>query len=312
MTHRTQKVTWQLSADARTPWQATVGAEHWQVRVNEFPEVKYLYALHIDGAMVEEFQGWPNCWTRPPASQMRAVDLFVLRELQQQSFETALKTPSRTTNEDVPAIPASVVNLLAMLDAARWQATPPTPFEEITAMRRLLRERARAGIVAQTLVDDLLQYATALEVAYKRAVEMQLGAECYDNTESAGRWNDLREHHHTAARNIVRAVESLVAKPAKTSGIPPVESRTKRVSVDQLFNALERKNAKDLAKTEREAAESGKEPFVLSRLEELLHEASGTLADEAQSLRSRYYIRHPAIRTLAEFAKHIRDVQAWD
>jgi len=48
----------------------------------------------------------------------------------------------------------------------------------------------------------------------------------------------------------------------------------------------------------------------LSRLEELYGE--GSLADREVSLKPRYYIRHPEIRTLAEFVQHLREMEVWD
>lgn len=196
-------------------------------------------------------------------------------------------------------------------------------------MRRRLRERARKGLIAKSLIEDLLQYADALETAHSSAAAMQLGAEGFDNTDSARHYSDLREGLLATAQDIVRACKALVAKPkiagviakdalekvdcAKNIPTPePVQPPAKQVSVDQMFNALDRKNAKDLAKAERWATAHGKEPFVLGRLEELLHEAPGSRAGEEASLRRRYYILNSAIRTLAEYAKQIREKELWD
>jgi hypothetical protein len=82
--------------------------------------------------------------------------------------------------------------------------------------------------------------------------------------------------------------------------------------VDELFAAVDRANAKDLAKAERRAVASGKEQFSLALLEELLQEAPGTWAASEDSLRLSYYIRHSCIRTLAEFAALLREQRMWE
>ena len=81
-------------------------------------------------------------------------------------------------------------------------------------------------------------------------------------------------------------------------------------TVDEIFAQVDAENAAALAKAEAEARASGKEPFSLSRLEELY--AEGSLAERQASLKARYYIRHPEIRTLAEFVKHLREHEVWE
>jgi hypothetical protein len=83
------------------------------------------------------------------------------------------------------------------------------------------------------------------------------------------------------------------------------------LDVDALFAALEAQNAHDLAEAERWATAGGKEPFALDRLEELLHEAPGSLAEREGSLRSKYYLLYPQIRTLAAYAELIRELEVW-
>jgi hypothetical protein len=81
--------------------------------------------------------------------------------------------------------------------------------------------------------------------------------------------------------------------------------------VDALFAALEAQNAHDLAKAERWATAGGKEPFVLDRLAELLQEAPDSLTERERPLRSKYYLLYPQIRTLAEYAELIRELDVW-
>ena len=55
------------------------------------------------------------------------------------------------------------------------------------------------------------------------------------------------------------------------------------------------------------AAASGKEPFELARLADLLGEAPTELAPRAHELREKYYVGHKELRTLEEFAPFIRE-----
>ena len=80
--------------------------------------------------------------------------------------------------------------------------------------------------------------------------------------------------------------------------------------VDELFASIDAENEAALARAESEAKSSGKELFSLRRLEELYGE--GSLADREASLKKRYYIRRPEIRTLAAFVQHLREHEVWD
>jgi len=48
----------------------------------------------------------------------------------------------------------------------------------------------------------------------------------------------------------------------------------------------------------------------LSHLEALYGE--GSIAGRERSLKSRYYIRHPEIRTLADFVRYLREHEVWE
>jgi hypothetical protein len=61
------------------------------------------------------------------------------------------------------------------------------------------------------------------------------------------------------------------------------------------------------AAAERQATASGKEPFSVGRLEALLDQSPGSLAEREAPLRTMYYLRYPEIRTLAEFAALLRE-----
>jgi len=85
-----------------------------------------------------------------------------------------------------------------------------------------------------------------------------------------------------------------------------------RVSFDELFRRLEAQNDAGLAVAEAEAAATGKEPFDLARLERLLGEGPGSLAERERRLRMSYYVAHPEIRTLAAFAEFRLEMEVWD
>jgi hypothetical protein len=71
-----------------------------------------------------------------------------------------------------------------------------------------------------------------------------------------------------------------------------------------------RENAEALAKAIREAEASGKEAFELARFEELLNR--GSQARREQERREGYYISHPEIRTLEEYAKYLTEIEPWE
>ncbi len=81
---------------------------------------------------------------------------------------------------------------------------------------------------------------------------------------------------------------------------------------DELFRRLEARNDAALAEAEAEAAEAGKEPFDLSRLEQLLGEERGSLADRERYLRMSYYVAHHELQTLAQFAEFRIQQEVWD
>ena len=63
---RARRVSWRRTASAELPYEADVDGARWTVRVNDFP-AEALYTLLVDGAPVEDFDGWPAAWTRPEA-----------------------------------------------------------------------------------------------------------------------------------------------------------------------------------------------------------------------------------------------------
>ena len=86
----------------------------------------------------------------------------------------------------------------------------------------------------------------------------------------------------------------------------------KPMSIDAMFSAVEAENAADLAEAEREAEVTGKEPFDWERLSKLLGVSTGGQAQNEHSLRSRYYLLYPEIRTLAEFSTVINENEVWN
>jgi hypothetical protein len=79
------------------------------------------------------------------------------------------------------------------------------PFDELAEMRQTI------GLVTENRGPDgerlaeLGKVGAALETVYYWAVEMQLGAEGFDNTASARAYSDIQEHLGNAAREIAQA-----------------------------------------------------------------------------------------------------------
>ena len=72
------------------------------------------------------------------------------------------------------------------------------------------------------------------------------------------------------------------------------------------------RQAREVAEAERGALASGKERFDLGRLEQLMEQAPGSKAAVADTLRRQYYIVHTDVRTLAEYAALVRQLEVWD
>ena len=88
--------------------------------------------------------------------------------------------------------------------------TSPGPFDEIEAMRTELRSRTRDLTGGDTLLNHLFDVTEALKRAHDYAAEMQLGAEGFDNTQTAGYFNGVRQRFLAAATEIEVACRSLL------------------------------------------------------------------------------------------------------
>ena len=75
---------------------------------------------------------------------------------------------------------------------------------------------------------------------------------------------------------------------------------------------IREENARDLEDAEQEGAASGKEPFDMKRLNEIMGRDPDWGLSREQALREKYYISHPEIRTLAEFAAFRREMEMWE
>lgn len=87
---------------------------------------------------------------------------------------------------------------------------PPATFAELAAMQGRLLTRGRQCTVHGAKLDELLQITAALRSVHDWAAEMQLGAEGFDNTDSARRYRQVQEQLLAAAQAIHEACESLV------------------------------------------------------------------------------------------------------
>ena len=99
---RDRTIDWQLSDERTAPYQARVDGQEWRIRVNDFPRVRHLYTLLIDGQAVEEFTDWPASWTRPPLPGTEGTPEPVVPkpvdENQKDEYERAIEQFERTKN----------------------------------------------------------------------------------------------------------------------------------------------------------------------------------------------------------------------
>jgi len=72
-------------------------------------------------------------------------------------------------------------------------------------MVQQLRERGLDAGVDGRMVTDLLDASKRIEAVHATAAEMQLGAEGFDNTESARLYSDVQLHLCAAGRELVKA-----------------------------------------------------------------------------------------------------------
>jgi hypothetical protein len=78
----------------------------------------------------------------------------------------------------------------------------------------------------------------------------------------------------------------------------------------EYFDDADRQRAEQLATAEREARASGKELFDLARFEQLLDR--GPQAGREADHRVNYYLLHPELRTLAEYAARLIENEPWE
>jgi hypothetical protein len=87
---------------------------------------------------------------------------------------------------------------------------PTLPFAAIATLRQPLRARVRQQMASDLMADDLLAIAEALERACDTAAEMQLGAEGFDNMETARYFSGVRAHLASAAEELLAACRALL------------------------------------------------------------------------------------------------------
>jgi hypothetical protein len=58
---------WTETGDAFFPYETTMDGRPWRLRVNDWPDDRYLYTLFIDGRGVCHLESWPDAWSRPRA-----------------------------------------------------------------------------------------------------------------------------------------------------------------------------------------------------------------------------------------------------
>ncbi len=62
-------VTWSKTADALNPFEATVGADLWVIRLNDFPP-EHPFTLFVNGVSVDDFDEWPDAWSLPDSVEL--------------------------------------------------------------------------------------------------------------------------------------------------------------------------------------------------------------------------------------------------
>ena len=62
---RDTPVDWLGTGDATRPYRAEVLGDEWEVAVNDWPDRPRVYTLIVNGRVAFDFDGWPDCWSRP-------------------------------------------------------------------------------------------------------------------------------------------------------------------------------------------------------------------------------------------------------
>jgi hypothetical protein len=90
----------------------------------------------------------------------------------------------------------------------------PSPFAELAEMCQRLQKQDLHDTVHGSLVKQLLDAASRIEAVHRTAVEMQLGAEGFDNTHAASLYSGVQQHLLTAARELATAAAALHSEAA--------------------------------------------------------------------------------------------------
>jgi len=78
--------------------------------------------------------------------------------------------------------------------------------------------------------------------------------------------------------------------------------------VRELFDRKRAENAADVTEAEQRAVESGKQRFELAAFEALLKRGPQNAAERKMA----YYVQHPELQTMAEFAKYLESIEPWE
>ncbi|GGK52818.1 hypothetical protein [Nocardia camponoti] len=62
--YRNMALTWEYGRDGEFPYRKTVDGVSLEIRVGDFPD-EFIYNLLVDAVEVDNFDAWPENWTRP-------------------------------------------------------------------------------------------------------------------------------------------------------------------------------------------------------------------------------------------------------
>jgi hypothetical protein len=79
-------------------------------------------------------------------------------------------------------------------------------------------------------------------------------------------------------------------------------------NVRELFDCKRAENEAAVTEAERRAIDGGKQRFDLGSFEKMLKRGPQNEAER----RMAYYVHHPELQTMGEFAKYLQNIEPWE